>query len=1436
MSPQTIEDGALAFARNMKIDDDGNLVSDYGYKNIAAMADYNIVGHVVGLNDKVYFFCYTNNVSKIVEYDEITEEATPLNTAWSYSDGEIDGCVNTNQSGEKILTVAEYKEGKKIPIKHINLSLVNSTNIANVADESLYCQAPKVPITNLVLSNTYVKAIPNGVYVFFIRYKIRKDVYTNWFLCSRPVFAGTSENIVTIQGGLKFINTHRDSAKSFIFSVNHVNNDAKAYYSEFQLGFIITHDEATEARAWKHFDINTESVYFDYDDVKEINIDDLLETTYELYNVRNVASFKNKLYISNYIESDFNPDLSDLASKISVGYTKADDISADIHNRVVISGINLGQYTKANTDIGYFQVSSVSSDQIKRILNVNVSDFYKKESSEFDRALTLTLFGRSDEDPDIIYINGLTNKLENNALFGNNFTVSYNSKGDGWHDIGLDTTVIQGTDNNYYKISNYGSGHPLRGKLTFAYGLFGEIPVPSGYDSEGNIVLINSSSISDNNAIAGASFMTDDIKSTIERLVIDEIKSKERLILGYAIITSGTKKYIVDVGGISKDNIDKNNYVGSDSTDDYGIKNKNNSSSIANDIINKISSFIASTIRGIDSNGNIVLYYSGDYIKINAIEFVFKACEFDISKGDYINTNNDQMYNCEFSATLKSTLYACFCDFKIKDDLITITEANVSDDTYKQQASLMPLSIYKPYVHFVDEHNIVTNGIPLNSIIQTPGDINDLTKIKLNYSIHNISSSLIGNYKAFFISIKNIGNIIIETFNYFRKDGYNIVNVLEADALLYNINDNITIVNSSGQLIVSDAKYYPSGLAIPSMAFGNCGYVAWEDENPISGKVYIKIARTVNINESNDLIKATHYLSLVNTSNAVINDGFYGSYFCSVKKPSFSLSYGCYVSGSDIYSATRDTMVKLKEFDGYVQLQDSNLNFIRSTFNLNYLSLTEDIPDHIHKIDSDVKDIKQPIKVINSAILSYIYELKSMYKDFFNKTFRSYEQDNKTRFDNTVRVSLVLSDETFNNSIFKFLATDYYNVPTDRGIIVNLFSIANNIFVHCKRSLYKFDGNATIAANNKDIQLQESEPFDAGITQIFDSQYGYGGIDNKQAGCITFDSYFFYDNVSNHIFGYAGNSQIQMIDTNIYKLLTYYKPSECKTLHDEANNRILFEFTSSRLTGERYKTFTLSYNYKTKTFVSFHDLSLVNAFYTNHKSYSYKNKLISLFDEGTIDTDVLVEDMNVNKIFGDATTACIIEFGSQIYKKQATPFGIAVVMVPQKNIRETVDSVRYVGDVQKIDIESNAEPIYDVLINPQVTRTNPVVNFYIITDSCVSSLVTTNVDDEARPDIGHENPNDDKYYRKHNTSTTPMTPSTLMDYKGFKYDMGFWTSNYFRNKLNEADVYGYNDTVSRALGMDRNSLVYGRYFIFVFDFKEDTPIKFEELYMNTDRY
>ena len=111
---------------------------------------------------------------------------------------------------------------------------------------------------------------------------------------------------------------------------------------------------------------------------------------------------------------------------------------------------------------------------------------------------------------------------------------------------------------------------------------------------------------------------------------------------------------------------------------------------------------------------------------------------------------------------------------------------------------------------------------------------------------------------------------------------------------------------------------------------------------------------------------------------------------------------------------------KLIEFKEFKNVSPSRQYYIRSNFNLNYLSLTEDINDQIFSIGNPSSGIKQVAKVINSATLSFIYELKGMYKDFRNKTFKKHDDITKIDFDNTVRVSNVLSDETFNNSVFKF--------------------------------------------------------------------------------------------------------------------------------------------------------------------------------------------------------------------------------------------------------------------------------------------------------------------------------------------------------------------------------------------------------------------------------
>lgn len=1492
-SPQTAEEGSLAFARNMKIDNDGNLVSDYGYENIESLQDYNIVGHIVGLDNKIYLFTdkeeqikiegveVYKTINVILEYDEITKTVNELETGWKYNGGEISGYVSTNITGEKILTIAEYKENDNIPLKHINLAHCSKND-----DESLYCQAPICPTANLILKDTYVKTIPNGVYIFFIRYKIRKDVYTNWFLCSRPIYGGCSENITTFQGGLKYINLHKDSAKSFIFDLLFAQEENKQAYKEFQLGFIINHDEATDARTWKHFDINTKTIYFDYENVEEANIDDLLKVTYELYNVRNVTAFKNKLYISNYKETNFNYDIN-LDNIIDLKVVDNYDSSNSNVPKATLSGYELS-YNNSD-EIKYFD-KTVNNISISAILDKNNFDYTVhnlNKTSEIAKDAKIASFileWDNNVNPDIAFITKVENKLYNNCIFGKEFENIYpsnNTSNDLLANFGIkyietdykvyyyepidSTSIIPSSLNN--SLYNLGFSFAFGSRQNDNKNNRDEYLKSQAFNEYTfyNIKSYGTYVRTYNKFYATDLGFTDKNVESIKNVVKEEIESRSFFAKAYIIITSSAKSYKIGYESF----MDSNTYAGTSMdfnittivdftnntikcAEDYKenaykyyedenltLLNPNyfNTSELNNDLKNNIIQWVFNTIQpitkgiSVDNEGNRHLIldlskYEGNTRTIaDNIQIVFRKIDFKVEvQEDKFESNKKFKYT--FNISMDSNDYISNCTFNFNSSLITTAVTK----SYSQLPSLMPFSKYRTYVHFVDNHNIITNGIKLKDI-ETKGISDNSSILSLTYKLNKDYNNY---YKSFFISIKNIGDVIIEGFGYKKLNNTHILNFLELDTLLYNINDNITIINNTGTTITTTATYYSSGSSSPSLAFGNCGYVSWDDANNnyTGTKLYIKIVRDINNTSEYNLIKASGYIPLTKTNDYInVIDAYYGSWFCSVTKPDFDLSSSCYVSGRDIYTADRTTnYVGLKDFTDFKNVSPSITYYIRSNFNLNYLSLTEDITDSIFSINGASSGNKQVIKVINSAILSYIYELKSMYKDFMNKTFSAYDEDYKIQFDNTIRVSNVLSDETFNNSVFKFDAIDYYNIPTDRGIIVSLFAIGNTIYAHTKGSLYKFDATQTIMSTNEDIKLQESEPFDIGLSQVFDSQYGYGGIENKEAGCITFDSYFFYDSKSNHIFAYSGNNQVQLIDGSIYKLLKEINASSCRTLHDSINNRILFELYN---TSTYFPiNFTISYNYKSKSFVSFHDITLEKAFSTKNISYSYYKQFQTLFNNNFEIGNKLNAYFITYELYGNASKLSNITFdyygnvfeGKDIYK-QKSPFVICVIVFPKQYIHEVINNISYLGyeqnnvytyDQASINNETGTGPTivsWGRLNNQSIYPKNPVKELYIISDTCISTLIQETTDDSIRP-------------------------NSLLDYKGFKYEKGLWNTNYFRNANNIDNIYNYpgqprNGEIPNS---DNYSLVYGRFFILNFNLTKDFPVKFEEVFINSEKY
>lgn len=1406
-NPQNCEEGSLMFAKNMRLDSDGSLVSDFGYNNISALAGKQIVGHIVGLDNIIYIFTNTDNKSEIYEYNEKTKTATKIQCGWRYSGGEIDGTVTTNISGEKILSIAEYinNKTKLIPIKHINLSFCKETD-----DESIYTQAPRVPMCNLTLNNTYAKTIPNGTYVFFIRYKIRTDVYTNWYLCSCPIFGGTSTKINTLQGGLNYINYRTDSAKSFIFDVAFVNESAKSLYKSFQLGFIISHDDSTNARAWKEFDINTNKIYFDYEQVTDVDIDELLAATYEIYNVRNITSFKNKLYISNYIESNINDNVDTISKAISVGYVHSDPNGS---NNVLYRNMKLdGNELVFNDSLGYYD-SLVSRSVISSILKLymfdyDISNLYKGDTIEKSKIASFDIKWDYDNVPDLCTVYNIFNDAYDDAVFGHTEERLYNagkigiverySKGGLWlYDRG--TKPHQWDDLGFTFI--YGSANP-RDANTFTQtrnGVFLFNKYTKGWGVEGEM---------DNNYWATRNKgYTNEARAFIQKNIKDEIEAKNRLVYCYIEFSSGTKSYSIGLSSY----MNKSNYIGKKGDSDYGYENANNSDIhpyIKSKIQNEVFNIIQNKVVGIDENGALVFNFDGDTVRVCTATVVFKSVQFTLDTEDI--ADDDKHFNKRFYINAKTTEWKSVCNFSIKDKYITTDDTT---ENLSQKPTLMPLSKYNVYVHYVDDNHIITNGKFLTTL--------ETDDAKSNTDVINLSFTYktpppITKYKGFFFSIVNIGRHVIEGFNYrkINNSTTHIINCIEVDCLLYNINTDIKIikVDDDGEVVIvtKNAKYYSSGSSFPVLAFGNCGYISWTGSGDYSGeRLYVVIDRDASKEKNYGLIKCSPYYPLQQIDTTTVDKGFYGSHFCLVKKPDFDLSSNCYVSGKDVYNAKRGNTLSLSEFNGYIQIQNSITYFIRSNFNLNYLSLTEDVNDQIFSIGSASSGLKQVAKVINSATLSFIYELKGMYKNYRNKLFREYDDSTRVDFNNTIRVSTVLSDETFNNSVFQFVASDYYNVPTDRGIIVKLFSIGNNIFVHTKGSLYKFDATQMLVSNETDIELKEADPFTNGITQICDSQYGYAGIDDKHSGCVTFDTYVFYDKQSNHLFGYSGQSQLGQIDEDIFKIINYYKPIGCRMIHDDKNTRILINFIIAD-----GKEITISFNYKTKHFISLHDITLKKAFNSRDVCYSYNGNFCTLFNEA--------DTINTEALYGGATKDSYLTDAPDKGTYKDCKHSISVILFPDETQRASLDSIQYIADLNKTNMFANAAKNKTILDISRNTKTNPVKEFFVTTDECKSTSVTTNVDDTARP-------------------------NSLLDYKGFKYDLGFWTSNYFRNALNADNIYQYpnqpgvdlvvgNKKETRYPNSDNNSLVYGRYFILTFGFINGTPVKFENVLINNQKY
>ena len=1447
-TPSTVESNSLVFSKNIRLDIDGSIHRDYGvfpmsihkgkkinslvnYKTIlnriisdiadlteaenvenyillsythlnwisgkeikdennnviASKGTYKIVGIIPNSNEFYIFINGTcsrgtdSNNKDIIEtynfiicYDEKEDRFYPCNCNWNWSGGTITGCVINNLLGEKILNIGEKNSSTLVPLKCINL---NNSTIGD--DERIYTQTANIPITNLNYIGSFNYVIPNGVYQFFVRYKIRENFYTDWFPASKELFAGNKNVTNTSFGTVKFVNTHRDSDNSFKFSVEHLFIDQKYNYKSFQIGFIISHDDAIMARAWKHFDFNVNTINFDYNarDAYEIEVVDLLKSAYQLYDVGNITSFKNKLYVANYKETDFNENYQDLANEIGIEITDQSSASGYGGNAIIERTVN-GKKVIAGLKVGEEEyLFSGDNGIIYKLLNLNTYDNISIKDV-IDDAIKLNERGYVHcvaRQWDIT-ISGNKESLElAQDKFRNKFS------GNGYSNFSY-TNLIEKikVDGRYINV--------VQDKTELLNNILSAIYNKTRYLNE-NCVFINNSGIED------------------QQIDIE-------------IIRSCSYDYTQWVSeGIEPDNLETEN--------DSGINRPSNS------------------IIG----GN--------------------------NEGYYKTTTIDSSY----TQTISLRLLGDRSKYKATDSALLLG-----------YTTLIPYQKYKFYIHYVKQNGEITNGYYCNGItggIKTAPYKSAVDSI-IFPKFTNIK--LPKGYVACFFSIVHVENTVATVFNISINNAYGEASCMDINVGLMPGSDNMTIkqgytgenvedsVNpdfptdsiepqtdtETTEIKTNTAKYYYSSDASNIRYFGADGVIRFDsDSNITSGKIaYLVNDYTISDAEDIQLTKCTPFIN-PNTLSKVSDtstENVYSSFddmnllgfICAINPLHRDRTIKYYTDGSSVYikknvenaDGTGDyfSLVELKN-----HLQDTtnyeeqitalnitytNIEYVYSNYNLNYLGLNED-PIETYKTyyNNKSEDTTNTtlsagsivLRLFKSLMMSSTYMLPAMYKTYTKKTYSIYKRNEITEFNNTIRASKLEGDESSIN-IYKFEPNDYYNVPTNRGLIVNLISVGDAILVHTEDSMFKFSGSNTIQSSDGEIQPTETNVFDTGVSEVFGSDFGFAGLQYKNDHIVTENGYIFFDRDSRIVYMYSGQGQIVKLSDSIEKLFRHRPIENIRFANDYYNNRFFMSilFYEDYITTEdgkevikqRYYPVTLSFNFTedVKSFVSLHDFYYGYAFNTKTKCYflASDRQDICIIDKEHKGCYTKLELTNDKLYLQRKEITTIVLADNDIVGTTTTTYNInlydsIVDIINNLNYEDvkTLNAINWCGN--KITSEfRNIDKSNDVTLNmvEEVNDTVPCKYIRIYSDTCMSDLL---------PCIARSN---DK-----SISSTDYTKYPF-------YNQGTWSFNYFRNILNAKNN-------RNPLSGDNNSLIEGKYFVVRFVF--DTDFKLETLYLNINK-
>ena len=320
---ESIKNGSMTHAVNAMVSRDGNSIqNEQSIETIITLSKNEEIVGVISCSDEIVIF--TNN-SKIRRYKESTKAITEVTTNWNYQGGKVIGTYTYNVNNELIVAITELNSDEEVPLKIINL---NKPNYLEGGNDIKYTLVPNIPKTNLNNSKLVSgSAIYKGIYNFFIRYKEGSD-YTGWFPIGTPVLVWDKGNQTTIEdnsfgyddssgnlpvnykiGNFTFkedTNLNTEKVNLNIELGLQIDNSG-LNYTAYQIGYIINTQKG-DTKVYNTSDIDIKTSRITIDDVynETFSLDDITSSFFNLYNVKTLCNYNNRLYVANYKEENIN--------------------------------------------------------------------------------------------------------------------------------------------------------------------------------------------------------------------------------------------------------------------------------------------------------------------------------------------------------------------------------------------------------------------------------------------------------------------------------------------------------------------------------------------------------------------------------------------------------------------------------------------------------------------------------------------------------------------------------------------------------------------------------------------------------------------------------------------------------------------------------------------------------------------------------------------------------------------------------------------------------------------------------------------------------------------------------------------------------------------------------------------------------------------------